>query len=301
MKKIIAISLALGVLLFSACATAAGLADFGAQVAGAAGIIDPNTAAAISQSAAAIGRAAEEINPEQEYYIGRAVAANILTSYRIRNVSSAQLAYLNNICMSIVINSPRPDIFNGYFVNVLDTPEVNAFATPGGHIFLTWGLISSADSEDALAAIIAHEVAHIQLQHGINSIRNNRITQALIVTGLSAGGAAAGMNVTELTDVFNESVGEIVQTLVNNGFSQAQEFEADTLAMSLMASAGYDPRALVSMLQVLDRNNLDRTRGFGRTHPSPAQRITNAQRTVDQHRVQDTRSFRAARFQTAMR
>jgi predicted Zn-dependent protease len=287
--------------LFFACATMANVADVGAQAAGAFGVIDSDTADAISQSAQAVGRAAEEITPEQEYYIGRAVGANILANYRIWNGNPALTSYLNEICAAIVINSPRPDIYNGYHVNILDTDEINAYATSGGHIFITRGLIACADSEDALAGIIAHEIAHIQLQHGIKSIRNSRITQAVLITGLSAGGTAAGMNVRELTDVFNESVGEVVTTMVNNGYSQTQEFEADSTALSLMASAGYDPQGLLTMLRVLEQNQRDTSRGFGKTHPTPAQRITNAQRTINQYQVQDTRSYRQNRFRAAVR
>jgi predicted Zn-dependent protease len=272
----------------------------GAQVAGAFGIIDQNVADAISLSADAIGRAAEEIEPEQEYYIGRAVAANILTTYRVWNGNPGLTAYLNRICAVITINSPRPFLYAGYFVNILDTDEINAFATPGGHIFLTRGLIALADSEDALAGIIAHEIAHIQLQHGIKSIRNSRITQALMVTGTAAVGAAAGMDVTELTNVFSESVGEIVITLVNNGYSQSQELEADTTALALMAAAGYDPRGLITMLRVLERS-ANTGRGFFRTHPTPAQRIANAEAALNRFNVTDTRTFRQARYYTATR
>ena len=287
-------------LLYS-CETTAAVVDVGAQVAGAFGVIDSNTADAISQSAQAIGRAAEEITPEQEYYIGRAVGANILSSYRVWNGNQALTAYLNRICGALIVTSPRPDIYNGYHVNILDTNEINAFATSGGHIFVTRGLIACADSEDALAGVLAHEISHIQLQHGIKSIRNSRITQAVIITGTSAAGAAAGMDVKQLTDVFNESVGEIVTTMVNNGYSQTQEFEADSTALSLMASAGYDPNGLLSMLRVLQRNQTDTTRGFGKTHPTPAQRITNVEKTINQYQVRDTRSYRQDRYRTAVR
>jgi predicted Zn-dependent protease len=295
-NRIIFISLILIFGLLFACTTMTDIIDTGAQVAGATGVIDSNTASGISQSAQAIGRAAEEITPEQEYYIGRAVAANILTTYRVYNGNPALTAYLNRICMAIVINSPRPDIYNGYHVNILDTNEINGFATPGGHIFITRGLIACAESEDALAGVIAHEIAHIQLQHSIKAIRNSRITQALMITGLSAGGAAAGMDVRELTDVFNQSVGEIVNTMVNSGYSRDQEFEADATALSLMASAGYDPQSLLTMLRALQRNQQGQTAGFGRTHPTPAQRITNAERTVGQYSVPDTKSYRQNRF-----
>jgi predicted Zn-dependent protease len=291
------LTLIAGIIL--SCESMASVADIGAQVAGAAGVIDQNTAAAISQSAQAIGKAAEEITPEQEYYIGRAVGANILTNYRIWNGNRGLTSYLNQICQTIVINSPRPDIFNGYHVNILDTSEVNAFATSGGHIFITRGLIACADSEDALAGVIAHEIAHIQLQHSIKSIKNSRITQALMVTGTSAAGAYTGMDVKELTNVFNESVGEIVTTLVNNGYSRDQEFDADTTALSLMAASGYNPSGLLSMLGMLQTNQ--GSGGFTKTHPTPAQRISSAQKSVSKYPVPDTASFRQTRYRTTVR
>jgi len=295
---IITVFIAFSCAVFS-CQTIAAVADFGAQVAGAAGVVDQNVASAISQSARALGTAAEEITPEQEYYIGRAVAANILRTYRLWNGNAALTAYLNHICAAITINSPRPDIFNGYKVAILDSVEINAFATSGGHIFITRGLISAAKTEDALAGVIAHEVAHIQLMHSIKAIKNSRITQALLITGTSAAGAATGMNVTQLTEVFNETIGEIVQTLVTNGYSQTQEFEADTAALALMASAGYNPTGLIEMLRALSSVQVSSS-GFGKTHPSPAQRITNAERTVRNYRATDT-SIRQTRFAAATR
>ena len=298
--NVIFLSLIILTCAVSGCGTAAAIADIGAQAASAAGVISQNTADAISQSARAIGTAAEEITPEQEYYIGRAVAANILTGYNIWNGNPALTLYLNQICSAITINSPRPDVFAGYHAAILDSQEINAFATSGGHILITRGLINAARSEDALAAVIAHEIAHIQLQHGIKSIRNSRFLNAVLVTGVSAAGAATGMDVSQLTSAFNESVGEIVQTMVNNGYSQAQEFEADNTAMSLLADAGYNPSGLIDMLNVLAAVQVSGS-GFGKTHPTPAQRITNAERSVRNYTVTDTSSLRTARFITATR
>jgi len=266
-----------------------------AQIAGAAGLVNQNAADAISASAKAIGTAAEEINPEQEYYVGRAVAANILASYKLYSGNQTLTAYLNNICAAITLNSPRPDIYNGYHVALLDSNEINAFATSGGHIFVTHGLVNAAKSEDALAGVIAHEIAHIQLKHSIKAIKNNRVTQALLVTGTSAVGAAANMDVKQLTDVMNESVGEIVQTMINNGYSQTQEFEADNTALSLMAGAGYNPSGLIEMLKSLSAVQTAGV-GFGKTHPSPATRITNAKKSVEKYKVTDTSASRNARF-----
>jgi len=282
------------------CETVAAITDAGAQLAAATGALDQNTADAISQTARAAGTAAEEITPEQEYYIGRSVAANILGTYRIWNGNAALTTYLNHICAAITINSPRPDVFNGYKVAILDTNEINAFATSGGHIFITRGLINAARTEDALAGVIAHEVAHIQLQHSIKAIKNSRITQALIVTSTSFAGAATGLDVNQLTEIFNESIGEIVHTLVNSGYSQAQEFEADNTAMALMAAAGYNPRGLIDMLRSLSTVQTSSS-GFGKTHPTPAQRITNAERTIASFNVIDNTALRQTRFNTATR
>jgi beta-barrel assembly-enhancing protease len=286
--------------LFS-CAALMKVTEVTAQVAGATGVIDKNTASAISNSSKAIGSAAEEITPQQEYYIGRAVAGNILTTYKLWNGSPVLNAYLNNICASIVINSPRPDIYNGYHVAILDSNEINAFATSGGHILITRGLINAASSEDMLAGVIAHEIAHIQLQHSIKAIKSSRITQALMVTGTSAVGAAAGMNVNQLTDVFNESVGEIVQTMVSNGFSQTQEFDADNKALSLMAGAGYNPQGLIDMLNQLKAIQSSTSGGFNKTHPSPDQRIANASKSINKYKVTDNSASRKARFLAAVK
>ena len=282
--------------VISSCGTVSVLA----QVAGATGLIDQNIANAISNSADAIGTAAEDITPEQEYFIGRSVAATILTSYKIYNGNQALTSYLNLICAAIVVHSPRPDVFNGYHVAILDTDEINAFAPPGGHIFVTRGLIRAAQNEDALAAVIAHEIAHIQLQHSLKAIKSSRVTQAILVTGTSAVGAAAGMDVNELTSAFDETIGSIIQTMVTSGYSQSQEFEADNTAMELLAGAGYRPSGLLEMLNVLSTIQVANS-GFGKTHPSPAQRITNAQKSVGKYNVPDTSSSRQTRFNTATR
>jgi predicted Zn-dependent protease len=281
------------------CETVATATGVGAQVAGALGFIDQNTAGAITQSSEAISRAAEEITPEQEYYIGRAVGANLLTTYRVYTGNPALTAYLNKICAAIAANSPKPEIFNGYHVLILDSNEINAFATSGGHIFVTRGLIACTDSEDALAAVIAHEIAHIQLQHSIKAIKTSRITQAIMITGASGANVAGQyLNVKELTDIFDESVGNIVSTLVNNGYSQTQEFDADNMALSLLASAGYTPTCLIDMLQSLEKNQSKAPGGFNKTHPAPAQRISNVRNTINNYVVPDTRSYRVLRYRS---
>ena len=127
----------------------------------------------------AIAKAAEPITPEQEYYIGRSVAATLLQSYDLADEVKLT-AYLNKICMALVIHSERPELYNGYHVSILDSDQINAFATSGGHILITRGLLSCAENEDALASVIAHEIGHIQLQHSLKAIKTSRNSQAAL-------------------------------------------------------------------------------------------------------------------------
>jgi predicted Zn-dependent protease len=244
-------------------------------------------------------KAANSLTPENEYYLGRAVAANIAGKYTVYNGSPALVTYLNKICNTLVINSPRPDIYKGYHVAVLDTQEINAFATPGGHIFVTRGLIACAPNEDALASVIAHEIAHIQLRHALTSIRNARYLNAAVSGALAGVGEVAGANAKELAGVMSDSVNEVITTMVVNGFSKSQELEADTTALALLASAGYQPSSILDMLRSLEQKQQS-GQGFSKTHPSPADRITNVNKSLRKYSISDTRSFRERRYTTAV-
>jgi len=266
-----------------------------AQTAANVDIIDHDTANMISLSARAFGSAAENATPEQEYFIGRAVAANILSNYNIWDKSPELTAYLNLICGAIVINSPQPHIYNGYHVAILDSDEINAFTTSGGHIFLTRGLINIAKTEDALAAVIAHEVAHNQLRHSIKSIKTSRVTQAFLFTATAGAGVLMGMDADEFADILNESVGEIMQTMVNSGYSKEQEYEADIAAMCFLSAAGYQPSGLIDMLNELKAVHTI-VPGLNRTHPAPGQRIYYAEKALGRYVAANTSLIRQERF-----
>jgi len=257
--------------------------------------IDHDTANMISLAARAFSSAAENATPEQEYFIGRAVAANLLSNYKIWDKAPKITSYLNYICGVIVINSPQPHLYNGYHVAILDTDEINAFTTSGGHIFLTRGLIKIAKTEDALAAVIAHEVAHNQLKHSIKAIKTSRVTQAFILTAAVGAGVVTGMDPEEFTDALNESVGDIMQTMVNRGYSKEQEYEADIAAMYFLAASGYQPSGLIDMLNELKAVRTIRS-GLNRTHPSPVQRIYFAEKALGRFNVPDTSISRQERF-----
>ena len=235
--------------------------------------------------------------PEEEYYLGRAVAANILAIYKPYKQNIALTRYLNLICQTLVINSSRPSIYNGYHVTILDSPQINAFATPGGHIFITRGLIEKATSEDALAAVIAHEFSHIILRHGISMVEEMMSVEELNSIAGQAAAFSGGQNeATKRLLSFRSSVSDFCDKMIKSGYSQPQEFAADNSAIALLAASGYDPRGLLEILSVLQKMPQNSKEGFFGTHPTPTQRITNAQGLVSGYKVNDTRSSRAARF-----
>lgn len=285
-------------LILSSCGTSKGVAQFvslGTAVAGevAAASGYTKTGAALSAGAGALGTALVEITPEDEYYIGRAVAATVLGNYTAYE-NPAQELYLNKICNAIVINSDNPELFNGYHVKILDSQEVNAFATSGGHIFVTRGMIAYTGSEDELAAVIAHEIGHIHLKHSLMAIKASRYTNLVTTSALAAASTTSSEETANL-------VGDIFTTMVNNGYSQTQEFQADSKALSLMADAGYNPEAMKSLLTKM--NEKTQHNGFYKTHPSPGLRITNLNNNVygKLKLPPDTCADRVERFNAVMR
>lgn len=258
-----------------------------------------NITASFKDAREAAAKAQEVITPEQEYYIGRAVAANILAKYKVYDSPNAQ-KYLNNICHAITSMSERPELYKDYYVVILDTDEINAFATPGGHILVTRGLLKCTDSEDAVAAVLAHEIAHILLQHSVKAIKTIRAANAIIRTSGSLAVAASGGNdgAKENVDGFSESVDDIVADMIEHGYSKSQELAADTKALELLANAGYNPKAMSSMLKLIESNSkkADGTTGFKKTHPEPKTRLKNVSLHYSKYKVNDTTASRKKRF-----
>jgi predicted Zn-dependent protease len=251
---------------------------------------------ALSEMARIFETPDETLSPEDEYYLGRTVAARILRAYPVYTGDPDLVFYLNKICLALIINSPKPVAFNGYHVSILNSPEINAFATPGGHIFLTIGTVDCADSEDTLAAVIAHELAHIQLRHAAAMIDDQRLAQDLFQSTDRAASLALGNANAQKRDLFNRQVSVMVNTLFQNGFSQIQEFEADVTAVTLLRNAGYDPAALVEILAILERTQPLQPGGFNTTHPLPADRLANLHRVLLTGADSKTRVYRVSRF-----
>lgn len=226
--------------------------------------------------------------PEEKYKIGRNVGANILGTYKLY-YNETLYTYLNSICNSIIINSDKVNPYKGYFIGILDTQEINAFSTPGGHIFISRGMLRTTKTEDELAAIIAHELSHIQLEHSIKALKKNTTTQTIgtITTYTYAflkelQGKKTQQEINKIIEN-GKSLTNFTAELINTGYSKNTEFKSDKNALILMQNTGYNPNAMISMLTELRNNKSKNYRlGFGKTHPSPKKRIKKANKSIKQ-------------------
>lgn len=219
-----------------------------------------------------IGESFRDITPEQEYYIGRSVGATLVTNYQPWRRDAAE-DYLNLLGQALAQFSELPQTFGGYHFLVLDSEEINAFAAPGGLVFVTRGLLRCCPDEDSVAAVLAHEIGHVQHRHGLQAIKKNRLSSAFAVLGTESAKAYGSRELAALTTAFEGSVQDTVTTMTNIGYSRAFEREADVAAVTILRRSGYNPAALVTMLTEMKKRLAPGSSGFGRTHPAPDDRI----------------------------
>lgn len=261
------------VLVLTGCAA---VTQLGTTVGVATGKITEDQKKALDTSSA---KASEKITPEQEYYIGRSVAATLLTTYKPYEQEAAT-RYLNIIGQTLAQASDKPETFGGYHFNILDTDEINAFAAPGGLIVVSRGLIRCCRNEDALAAVLAHEVGHVQKEHGLNAIEKGRKTAFMTTLAVTAGKTMGGADLADLTKAFEGTITDITNTMVNAGYSRQSEFEADAAAVAILKRVGYSPEGLVDMLDQMQKRLKPGSHGFGATHPAPKDRIDAVRKLI---------------------
>ncbi len=232
----------------------------------------PGAVSIASTGASKAAKASHEITDSEEYYIGRAVAARVLSQYPLYQDAKVT-AYVNEVGQTVARKSARPNTFKGYHFAVLDTNELNAFACPGGTIFITRGLLVTCANEDELAAVLAHECSHVANKDGINSISKARWTQVWTAMGAEAARQYGGVG-GNLVTLFEGSIDDVFKTLVVNGYSRTAEEAADAGAVTTLSRAGYDPGALASMLKkMLAKEKPGAPSGIYKTHPPTSERL----------------------------
>ena len=269
-RTLSAIAVILISLLFGSCLSLGQSLELLASDAFSQGLMDRYEEAILRAAAKAASEATQPLSPSQEYYIGRAVTARIFSLYGLYDTPALN-EYLNKLGQGLSLFSSRPEIYTGYRFAVLDSGEVNAFASPGGHILITRGLLAKVESEDELAAVLAHEIAHVALRHGLASVQGSRLAQIAsdyaLSAGLSSGGEAASF-----TEAFGEAISEIATVLLISGYSQSFELQADREAKRILLQAAYDPAALDRLIAKLPSQDQEPS-GFAQTHPKPSFRI----------------------------
>ena len=241
----------------------------------------------------------ENTAPHQEYYLGRGVAATLLGQYKALNTLAAN-EYFNLLGQSLAMHSTMPDTFGGYHFLLLDSMEINAFAAPGGLILVTRGLVQCTTNEDELAAVLAHEIAHVQLRHGINSLieahkADHKAGTAIGIVTLPLNLLSHGVTGMLFGLVYEHGIQGMVKTMAANGYSREAELAADQAALVILREAGYSEAGLSSMLRNMSAR-LTPGSGFGKTHPPPADRL-NALGNSDKVPANPVRQ---ARYQAAL-
>ncbi|MBF0204279.1 MAG: M48 family metalloprotease [Desulfamplus sp.] len=281
--------------VISGCETMNAMTQAGAQIGVASGFISTSQAQSLQKVATVTAKSFEDITPEQEYYIGRTVGATILQKYRPYNSQTVN-QYINLLGQSLSRASDRPETYSGYHFLIQDSNEINALAAPSGFIFITRGLLKCCRSEDALAGVLAHEISHVQEKHGIQSIQKSRITSALTTIGIEGAKTFGSADLANLTDVFESSITDITSTLINSGYSKNFEKRADHNAVMILQRVGYDPNGLLDMLGIMKQNLVPGRHDFGRTHPTPQERIALLEKNIGSFKPVQSPGVRQKRF-----
>jgi len=260
-------------LFFAGCAVMEKVTTVATEVGVQTGTISRSQGDSILKSTAAVSKSLEDFTPEQEYYIGRSVGAIVLVKYKAIPDTKAN-SYLNLLGQILAQASDMPELFGGYHFLILDSDDINAFATPGGHIFITRGLIRCCRTEDALAAVLAHEIGHVQLRHGMQAIEKARMTEAVTILAQEGAKSFGSERVIQLTQTFGGVISDITNTMINKGYSRSCEYQADAAAVSILQRTGYNPGALIEMLTVMAKQIKPGGTDFAKTHPSPEDRIS---------------------------
>ena len=208
------------------------------------------------------------VSQAQEIELGREAAMVVERDLQLLE-DQAVGDYLDRLGQTLVSRSGRPDLT--YTFTVVDALEINAFALPGGFIYVHRGLIEAADNESELAGVLGHEIGHVVARHGVDQMQRAQITNL----GLSVLGSVLGRGRAA-------TIGNMAAELVAGGtfmkFSRDAEREADQLGARNVADAGHTPRGMITFFETLDalrERDPNAVERFFASHPSPAERIGN--------------------------
>ncbi len=215
----------------------------------------------------------DDIKAEIEF--GSEVAARIIGKYGLYQDDDL-VKYVNLIAKSLASAANRPEI--RFTVGILSTNTINAFAAPGGFIFVTKGVIDNVDDEAQLAAVISHEIIHIVQKHIVKEL-NIRSFESSAVSGLThlISGTTNTVRV-----AFTKAVDETINILFERGYKRRDEIEADTMGVVLASRLGYDPVALACFIEKIKNLGDEDISSYRNLYPPFDERIEHINKTIAQ-------------------
>jgi len=212
------------------------------------------------------------IGESREIAMGQQADSQVVASIGLSSKRSLQ-RYVQELGTKLAKTSERPDL--PWTFRVVEDPTVNAFALPGGFIYVTRGLMTYIENEAELSGVIGHEIGHVTAQHAVHSMSNQEVTQL---------GIAAGMMIEPKLQRYGQYLNAGLG-LMYLKFSRDDESQADHLGFRYMVRAGNDPRQMIQLFDMLNR--VSQTSGGGRlpewleTHPNPENRSQDFQKEID--------------------
>ena len=208
---------------------------------------------------------------EQDVEIGRQSAGEVERQMPLLNDSQAE-AYVNDIGRKLAANAGGPKF--PYTFKVVNASDINAFALPGGPIYLNRGIIDNARNEGEVAGVMAHEIAHVALRHGTHQASKAYGAQA----GLSILGGLLGGKVGNNTAQILNTVGGVGMNVLFLRFSREAETQADIRGAQILAASGYTPADMISFFQTLAKASPAKKTNFLASHPAPPDRISRIEK-----------------------
>ncbi|MBK9327438.1 MAG: M48 family metalloprotease [Hydrogenophilales bacterium] len=202
-------------------------------------------------------------SPEEEARIGQQIAGNLLGAAPLVRDDTLQ-RYVNRVGRWVSLQSERPDL--AWHFGVIDTDDLNAFAAPGGYVFLTKGLYRKLRNEAELAGVLGHEIGHVIRKHHLKLLQQSQ--------GIAALGGFLGRKLKDESQVVQNLIGNGAE-IVARGLDKDAEYEADRIGMVLTARAGYDAYALPAVLAEIGHvAKSDKSVSLlFKTHPLPEDRL----------------------------